>query len=325
MRRREFLIGAGAAAWPLTAGAQQPAMPIIGFMSSRSATDSDYLVAAFLKGLNGTGYYEGKNVAVAFRWANGRYDELPRLAEDLLTLRPTVFVAVGGEPSALAAKAATTAIPIVFTIGGDPMKVGLVASMNRPGGNATGVSLLAIEPEAKRLGMFHEIVPPNDWIGALVNPSFSDAKTRVQELTRAAGSLGRKLEIFEARNDPEIELAFAKLARTQVKAVLVTADPFFDSRRDRIIAFAAQTRLPTIYQFREYAEAGGLMSYGISITEGYHQAGVYTGQILKGANPAQLPVHQSIKFELVINLKTAKLLGAEIPSTLLALADAVIE
>jgi putative ABC transport system substrate-binding protein len=327
MRRREFitLFGGAAAVWPLAAQAQQPARPIIGFMSSRSASDSEYLVAAFRKGLSEQGYAEGQNVAIEFRWANGRYEQLSALAADLLEQRIAVLVAVGGEPSALAAKGATSTIPIVFTIGGDPMKIGLVASMNRPRGNATGVSLLAIEPEAKRLAMLHELVPKSALIAVLINPNFGDFESRLRELSAAARTLSRRIEYYKASTDAELELAFSRIAQENAAALLPAGDAFFDTRRERIIAFAARSRLPTIYQFREAAMAGGLMTYGISITEGYRQTGVYAAQILKGANPGELPVYQSIKFELVINLKTANALGIEIPANLLALADVVIE
>ena len=327
MGRREFitLLGGAAAVWPLAAQAQQPARPIIGFMSSRSASDSKYLVAAFRKGLSEQGYAEGQNVAIEFRWANGRYEQLPALAADLLEQRIAVLVAVGGEPSALAAKGATSTIPIVFTIGGDPMKIGLVASMNRPRGNATGVSLLAIEPEAKRLAMLHELVPKSALIAVLINPNFGDFESRLRELSAAARTLSRRIEYYKASTDAELELAFGRIAQENAAALLPAGDAFFDTRRERIIAFAARSRLPTIYQFREAAMAGGLMTYGISITEGYRQTGVYAAQILKGANPGELPVYQSIKFELVINLKTANALGIEIPANLLALADEVIE
>jgi ABC-type uncharacterized transport system substrate-binding protein len=327
VRRREFitLLGGAAVTWPLAARAQQVPVPLIGFMSSRSSAESGYLVAAFRKGLSEDGYIEGRNVAIEFRWANGRYDQLPALAADLIKQRIAVLAALGGEPSALAAKAATSAIPIVFTIGGDPMKIGLVASMNRPGANATGVSLLAIEPEAKRLAMLHELVPKAALIAVLINPNFGDFESRSRQLSAAARTLGRRIEYYRASTDAELEQAFDRIAQENAAALLPAGDAFFDSRRERIVAFAAQSRLPTIYQFREFATAGGLMTYGISITEGYRQTGIYAGQILKGARPGELPVHQSIKFELVINLKTAKALGIEIPANLLALADEVIE
>jgi putative ABC transport system substrate-binding protein len=327
MRRREFttLLGGAAVAWPMAARAQQASVPVIGFMSSRSSADSEYLVAAFRKGLTEEGYIDGQNVAMEFRWANGQYDQLPALAADLIKQKIAVLAAVGGEPSALAAKEATSTIPIVFTIGGDPMKIGLVASMNRPLGNATGVSLLAIEPEAKRLAILHELVPKAALIAVLINPNFGDFEGRLREISAAARTLGRRIEYYTASTDAELELAFSRIKQENAAALLPAADPFFDTRRQQIITFAAKSRLPTIYQFREFATAGGLMTYGISITEGYHQTGIYAAQILKGAKPGELPVHQSIKFEFVINLKTAKALGLDVPDKLLALADEVIE
>jgi ABC-type uncharacterized transport system substrate-binding protein len=260
MRRREFItrVGGAAIAWPLGGGAQQASLPIIGFMSSRAAADSAYLIAAFRKGLSEAGYIDGQNVTIEYRWADGRYDQLPALAGDLIKEKIALLVAVGGEPSALAAKGATSTIPIVFTIGGDPMKIGLVASMNRPGGNATGVNLLAIEPEAKRLAMLHELVPNAALIAILINPNFGDFESRSRELSAAARTLSRRIEYYKATTDAELELAFSRIAQEKPAALLPTGDPFFDTRRERIIAFAAKSRLPTIYQFREYAIAGGL-------------------------------------------------------------------
>jgi putative ABC transport system substrate-binding protein len=326
--RRELISGLGiaTAVWSVSAQAQQPsATPVVAFVSSRAAADSMHLVAAFRQGLAEVGYTEGQNVAIEFRWADGRYALLPELVADVLRQKIAVLVAVGGEPSALAAKAATSTVPIVFTIGGDPIQAGLVASINRPGGNATGVSLLAIAPEAKRLAMLHELVRKGALIAALVNPTFADAERRIQELVAAAQTLDRPIEFFRASDNAELEAAFAGISRKGAAALLVTADPFFDTKGDAIIAFAARGKLPTIYQFREFAEAGGLMSYGISLVDGYRQTGNYAGRILKGAKPAELPVYQSIKFELVLNLKTARSLGVEIPPYLSALADTVIE
>ncbi len=327
MRRRTFIafLSSAAVAWPLAAHAQQPQTLVIGFLSSRSPGDSAYLVAAFRRGLGETGYVEGQNVAIEFRWAQGQYDRLPALVADLVNRQVAVLVAVGGEPSALAAKAASSTIPLVFTTGGDPVKIGLVDSLNRPGGNATGVSLLTSTPEAKRLGLLHELVPSAALIGVLINPNYQQAEAQARELQEAARSIGQRLHVVNAKNEGELESAFATLVQERADALLVSADPFFDTKRDRIIAFAAQYRLPAIYQFRDYAVAGGLMSYGISITDGYRQVGIYTGQILKGAKPAELPIQQSIKFEFVINLKTAKALGLEVPPTMSARADEVIE
>jgi putative ABC transport system substrate-binding protein len=326
MRRREFttvLVGA-AATWPLATYAQQP-LPVIGYLSSRSLDDSVNLVAAFRKGLGETGYVEGKNIAIEYRWAEGQYDRLPAMATDLVRRGAAVLVTTGGEPSALAAKAATSTIPIVFTTGGDPVKIGLVESLNRPGGNATGVSLLTTAPEAKRLGLLHELVSATKIVGVLIDPNYQEAQAQARELNDASGQIRQPIHIEFAKNDGELEKAFEALVHAGVDALLVCADPFFDTRQERIVAFAARHRLPAIYQFREYALGGGLMSYGISLPDGYRQVGIYAGQILKGAKPADLPIVQSIKFEFVINLKSAKVLGLEVPPMLLARADEVIE
>jgi len=331
MNRREFitLIGGAAAApsmfWPRLASAEQATMPVIGFLSSRSPAESSHLVAAFRAGLQAGGYVEGQNVAIEYRWAEGQYDRLPALAADLVRRGVAVLATTGGEPSALAAKAATSTIPIVFTVGGDPVKIGLVASLNRPGGNATGVSLLTTVPEAKRLGLLHELVPSAALIGVLINPNYQGAEAQSREVQDAARAIDRRIEIAMAGNDRQLEAAFGTLVQQHADALLVGADPFFGTRRDRIIALAAQFKLPAMYQFRDYPVAGGLMSYGINITDGYRQVGVYTGQVLKGAKPADLPIHQSIKFEFIINLKSAKALGLQIPDKLIALADEVIE
>jgi ABC-type uncharacterized transport system substrate-binding protein len=325
VRRREFitLLGGAAAALPLSARAQQPGTPVIGFLSSRSPDESKHLVNAFRAGLHTGGYVEGESVAIEYRWAEGEYDRLPALAIDLVRRAVAVLVTAGGEPSALAAKSATSTIPIVFAVGGDPVRTGLVASLSRPGGNATGVSLLTTETEAKRLGLLSELVPSAAVIGVLINPQGAGAQS--QEVQEAARAIGRQVRIANAGNDRELEVAFSTLVQQRANALFVGADPFFDTRRDRIVALAAQFKLPAIYQFRDYAVAGGLMSYGISITDGYRQVGIYTGRVLKGTKPADLPIYQSIKFEAVINLKTAKTLGLEVPPTLLARADEVIE
>jgi putative ABC transport system substrate-binding protein len=323
MKRRDFitLLG-GAAAWPLAAWAQQPAMPVIGFMSARSPEDSAHLLEAFRRGLKEDGFVEGNNVAIEFRWARGDYSRLPALAADLSSRQVAVIVAAGGEPSALAAKAATATIPIVFGIGGDPVQLGLVASLNRPGGNVT---LLTRLMEPKRLGLLRDLAPGVDLIGALFNPNFQAAALQLQEIEEAARAVGQRIVVARAASDGELEAAFASLVREGAGALLVTADPYFDTRRDRIVGFAARQRLPAIYQFREYAVAGGLLSYGVSITDAYRQYGAYAATILKGAKPAELPVHQPTKFELVINMKTAKALGLTISDNLLTLADEVIE
>jgi putative tryptophan/tyrosine transport system substrate-binding protein len=325
--RRKFLaaLGGAAAAWPLAARAQQPAMPVIGFMSARSPEDSVHLLEAFRGGLKEGGFVENENVAIEFRWAKGDYGRLPALAAELVSRRVAVIAAVGGEPSGLAAKRATSEIPIVFGIGGDPVQLGLVASLNRPGGNVTGVTLLTNLMEPKRLGLLRDLAPGVPLIGTLINPNFPAAVHQLQQLEEAARAAGQRIVIARASSDEALEAAFASLVRDGVGALLVTADPYFDTRRDRIVAFAARQRLPAIYQFREYAVAGGLLSYGVSITDAYRQYGLYTARILKGAKPADLPVHQPTKFELVINVKTAKMLGLKISDNLLTLADEVIE
>jgi putative tryptophan/tyrosine transport system substrate-binding protein len=324
VRRRAFisLLG-GAAAWPLAASAQQPAMPVIGYMSARSPEDSTHLLAAFRRGLAEGGYVEGKNLSIEFRWARGRYDLLPALAADLVGRRVSVLVAVGGDPSPRAAKRATSTIPIVFGVGGDPVAEGLVESFNQPGGNATGDTLYTNMMEPKRLGLLRELVPGVPLIGVLLNPIF--APYQLPQIEEAARSINQRILIAKASTDEELAAAFAALTAARVGALLVAADPYFDTRRDRIIAFAERERLPAIYQFREYAEAGGLLSYGASIVDGYRQRGIYTARILKGAKPADLPVLQPTKFEMVINLKTAKAVGVKISDNLLSLADEVIE
>jgi putative ABC transport system substrate-binding protein len=318
-------MGCGLAAWPHAARAQHPAMPLIGYLSSRSPADATTLLVAFQKGLGEAGYVEGQNLAIEYRWAEGQYDRLPALAADLVRLGVAVLVTTGGEPSALAAKAATSAIPIVFTAGGDPVKIGLVQSLNRPGGNATGVSVLTTAPESKRLGLLHELVPGAKAVGVLIDPNYQEAEAQARELREAAATIGQPILIAYAKSDAELELAFGTLVREGADALLVGADPFFDTRRDRIVAFAAERRLPAVYQFKEYVVGGGLMSYGVDLPAGYRQVGNYAGQILKGAKPADLPIVQSIRFEFVINLKTAKALGLEVPAMLLARADEVIE
>jgi putative ABC transport system substrate-binding protein len=326
MRRRQFFhVLGGVAAWPLAARAQQQAMPVIGFMSGRSPEDSVHIAAAFRDGLAEAGFVVGQNVTIEYRWGLGRYDRMPALAAELVDRHVAVLVGVGGDVSAAAAKQATSTIPIVFGLGGDPVKAGLVESLNRPGGNATGFTLLTNELEAKRIGMLHDLVPGAAVIGALLNPNFPPAVSQLQQLEVASRAVNQKIYVLKASNDTELDAAFASLVEQKVGALLVTADPYFDTRRDRFIAFAQQNRLPTMYQFRDYVVAGGLISYGPNITDMYRHAGVYTGQILKGAKPADLPVLQPTKFEFVINLKTAKALGLVIPAGLISYADEVIE
>ena len=326
MKRREFITGlVGAAAWPVAVRAQQPAMPVIGFMSARGRVDSEHLVTAFRRGLNEGGFFEGQNLAIEFRWAEGQFDRLPTLAADLVNRRVSVLVAVGGDPSVVAAKRATSSIPIVFGMGGDPIAAGLVESFNHPGGNVTGVSILTNHLEAKRLGVLRELVPGVAAIAVLVNANFRPSVFQLQEIEAAAHNVGQRIVIAMAGTDEELDAAFGQFVNANVGALLVAGSPFFDTRRNQIIALAMLRRLPAIYQFREYALAGGLLSYGVDLAASYQQFGVYAANILKGANPATLPVQQAVKFEMVLNLKTARELKLEIPPTILALADEVIE
>jgi putative ABC transport system substrate-binding protein len=327
MRRRDFIAGLWSitAAWPLATRAQQPAMPVIGFMSGRAPEDSAHLVSAFRQGLAETGFVEGQTVRIEFRWADGDYDRLPALAADLVSRKVAVLVGIGGDVSALAAKKATASIPVVFGMGSDPVKAGLVASFNRPGGNATGFTLWTSEMESKRLGLLRDIVPAVQLIGILVNPKLPSSSQELNDLELAAKGVGQRLFVAPANNDAELDAALTSLGQQRVAAILVTSAPFFDTRLERIVSFAAQNRLPAIYQFREYAIAGGLISYGPNIVESYRSAGVYAGRILKGEKPADLPVLQPTKFDFVINLKTAKALGLTVPPTLLAEAGEVIE
>ena len=327
MRRRECLglLGGAAAAWPHVARAQQQAPPVVGFMSARAPEDSEHVVQAFHKGLKERGYIEGENVAIEYRWARGDYGRLPALAAELVNRRVNVLVGVGGDASARAAGAATSTIPVVFGMGGDPIKSGLVESFNRPGRNATGFVILSNDLEPKRLGLLKELVPEVSYFGAMLNPNFPPAAGQLRDIEVSAPKIDRRVFVAKASNDADLDTAFAALLRERVGALLVASDPFFDTRRGRIIAFAAQNKLPAIYQFREYAVDGGLISYGPSITDAYRQAGTYTGRILKGEKPADLPVVLPTKFDFVINLKTAKALGLAVSPLLLVRADEVIE
>jgi putative tryptophan/tyrosine transport system substrate-binding protein len=327
MKRRQFitLLGGAAAAWPLVARPQQTAMPVIGFLRSTSIERSPHLVAAFLQGLKETGYFEGQNVAIEYRSAEGQYDRLTALAADLVQRRVDTIVATGGSEPARAAKAATSTIPIVFTAGPDPVRDGLVASLNQPGGNLTGISLLSYEIGSKRVGLLRELIPNATTIAVLLNPKSPDVGEYLRDVQRAASSLGQQIQVLNAGNEEEIDSAFAAVARERPDALLQNPDPFLNSRREQIVTLANYHRIPALYVFREFAEAGGLASYGPSHTEPYRLAGIYTGRILKGAKPSDLPVIQSTKFELVINLRTARRIGLEIPPTLVARADEVIE
>jgi len=310
MRRREFitLLGSTVAGWPLAARAQQPAMPVVGFLNTASPEPFANLLHAFREGLSETGYVEGRNVVIEYRWANGQHEQLPALADDLVRRQVNVIAATGGSPAALAAKAATTTIPIVFQIGVDPVDAGLVLSLNRPGGNVTGATMLANELGSKRLELLHEMVPTASVVGALFNPTGTLASTQKRDLNAAVGGLGLQLHIVPASSERDFEPAFKELLRLRADALLISADPLFNVRSEQLAALTVRYRIPAIYQFREFAAAGGLMSYRGSITDAYWEAGVYTGRILKGEKPADLPVQQSTKVELIINMKTAKAL-----------------
>jgi len=327
LRRRQFirLIGGAVVAWPFAAHGQRPTMPLIGFLSSRSPDDTTHLLAGFRQGLADAGFIEHQNVKIEYRWALGQYDHLPALATELIGLPVIVVISTGGEPAALAAKAATSTIPIVFGTGTDPVKAGLVASYNRPGGNATGINFQTADMEAKRLGLLHELMPQAKNIVFLYNPKFAAAEGQLHDVREAARTLGLEINALHASTDEEINAAFRTMVQQQTAALILAADPFFDTRRSQLVVLAAYNKLPAIYQFREHAAAGGLMSYGIDAVEAYRQIGIYAARILKGASPVDLPVMQPTKFELVINLKTAKTLGLDVPDKLLARADEVIE
>jgi len=327
VKRRDFitLLGGTAATWPLAARAQQRAMPVVGFLNGASPIEWAVFVDAFKKGLDDEGYSDGKNVAIEYRWAEGRYDRLPGLAAELVGRRVSVLVATGGDVAAQAAKAATNTTPIVFSIGGDPVKLGLVASLNRPGGNMTGVSVLTNSLVSKRLEVLSEVVPKAELIALLVNPNNPNRGGQIRDTQEAARALGRQILLLEASREDDFERTFATLVQKHAGAVLVSADAFFNSRRDQIVALAARHAVPTIYEFRQFVTAGGFISYGTSLTDGYRQVGIYAGKILKGASPAELPVQQSVKVELSVNLKTAKALGITVPMSLLGRADEIIE
>jgi putative tryptophan/tyrosine transport system substrate-binding protein len=326
MRRRAFILalGGAAAGWPLAARAQQPAMPVVGFLSSGSPGPLRRQIAAVHEGLKEAGYVDGQNVAMEFRFAEGQFDRFPGLAAELVRRQVAVLMATSNA-GALAAKQATTTIPIVFSVGDDPVKTGLVDNLHRPGGNITGVYQFAAGLEGKRLGLLHDLVPTVATIAALVHPSYSGAENQVRDLQEAAPRLGVQVVILTANAESDFPVAFATLAQQRAGALLVCATPFFNSRREQLVLLAARHAVPAIYEWREFAEAGGLMSYGTSLADAYRQAGVYAGRILKGAKPVDLPIVQSTKFEFVINLNAAKALGLTVPYPLLITADEVIE
>ena len=327
MKRREFitLLGGAAAGWPLVARAQQPAMPVIGFLSSLSQNDLGLVIPGFLQGLNGAGFIEGRSIAIEYRWAEGDYQRLPALAGDLVNRKVAVIAAISGTPAALAAKAATTTIPIVFAIGGDPVAPGLVASLNRPGGNVTGVSFYNSPVVTKRLDLARELVPDGSVIALLGNPDNPGSVEETKSAEAAAAALGQPLLILNASTVGQIDDAFATCKQQQVRALIVSSDPFFFSERVKLVVLMARDALPTIFAEGEQTRAGGLISYGASRTDAYRQAGNYVGRIVKGEKPVELPVILPTKFNLLVNLKTAKSLRIDIPATVLARADEVIE
>jgi putative tryptophan/tyrosine transport system substrate-binding protein len=324
MKRREFIMGA-AATWPFAVRAQQPVMRVIGYLSSATSDGFATFVTAFRQGLKEAGHVEGRNLVIEFRWAEGQNDRLQALADELVGRQVAVIVATGGSQPALAAKAATASIPIVFTGGGDPVKFGLVGSLARPGGNATGVLNISTELTAKRLALFRELVPTSAMVAALLNPTTLNAAEQLSEIQEAARVTGQSIHVVNARSEHEINAAFATFMQQRIDALFVGGDPFFTSRRAQLVALAAQHAIPASYAFRDFPLAGGLISYGANLLDVHRQAGIYAGRILNGAKPAELPVLQPTKFELVVNLKTAKALGITVAPSLLARADEVIE
>ena len=327
VRRRQFitLLGGVAAAWPVGARSQQPTMPLVGYLANATPSGFAHFVAAFQRGLSELGYVEGRTVTIEYRWTEGQHERLPGLVADLIARHPAVIMATGGSAPALAAKAATTTIPIVFTGGADPVQAGLVASLSRPGGNATGVVNIEAELTAKRLELLRELVPTAALIGVLLNPASPLAERQVVEIERAAQTLGQQISLFNAGSEGEFDAAFAAIVERRAGALFVSGDPLFTSRRARLVALAAQHAIPASYSFREFPLAGGLMSYGADLLDVHRQAGVYAGRILKGEKAADLPILQPTRFNFVINQKAARMLGLTVPDRLLALADEVIE
>jgi putative tryptophan/tyrosine transport system substrate-binding protein len=326
MRRREILgLLGGVAAWPFAAHAQQQPMPIVGFLSARSPGEAATDLAAFRHGLGQAGYYEGKNLTIEYRWAEGHYDRLPTMAADLVARQVAVIAAVGGEPSGLAAKTATSTIPLVCTLGGDAIKAGLVTQLNRPGGNITGVTIVGVEIAPKRLELAHQLVPNASTLAILINSKFPMGLAEAHDMQAAARSLGLQITVLDASDESEIETAFAVHGQQKIDGLIINTDPFLLGQRQQIVQLAARNNIPTVYFLREFVDAGGLMSYGPSVSNSYRQAGIYVGRILKGEKAGELPVVQPTKFDLVINLRTARTLGLEIPTNLLVRADEVIE
>jgi putative ABC transport system substrate-binding protein len=327
MRRRDFitLLGGTVAAGPFAAHGQQPAMPVIGYLHSGSPAPFAHLVAEFRQALRESGYIEGQNVAIEYRWANGQYDRLPELASDLIKRQVAIIVTSGGSVSALAAKKLTSTIPIVFSAGDDPVKIGLVASLSRPEGNVTGVNVVIGALDAKKLGLLQEIVPKATVVAVLENPNAPTAMDRLTNVQAAATSIGRQIQAFYVSDERDLDTAFSRVAQSSAGALVVGADAFFNSQRDKLVALAAHHAIPAIYETRDYVAAGGLMSYGTRLADGYRQLAIYTARILRGDKPADLPVVQLSKFELVINMKTAKTLGLTVPNAVQLLADEVIE
>jgi putative tryptophan/tyrosine transport system substrate-binding protein len=325
IRRREFIgLLSGAAAWPIAAGAQQP-IPAIGFLSSRSPGESAAVVAAFRQGLRQSGFVEGQNLAIAFRWAEGRYDRLPELADELVGIRVALLFAAGGAPAAFAAKAATSTVPIVFSAVADPVELGLVRSLNQPGENITGMAVFNATLAEKRIQLTKELMPTVGVIAYLLNPSDQMSEIESKGVVSAARALRTELRLLNARSESELDIAFASVGKLGAGALVVSGEPFFDSQRERIVALSSRHRVAAVYAWREYVLAGGLMSYGTDLPDSYRQAAIYAGRILRGEKPADLPVMQPTKFHLAINLKSAGVLGLTVPPTLLALADEVIE
>jgi len=327
MRRRDLLavLGGAAIAWPIGLRAQEPAAPLIGFLSARSPSESTGVVRAFLDGLRETGFVEGQNLRIAYRWAEGRYDRLQAMALELVGMRVSLLFAAGGPPAVFAAKAATATIPIVFSGSSDPVRLGFVSSLSRPGGNVTGMSFFTLTIVGKSFELVRELAPTASAVAYLMNPSNPSAKEQSKEVHAAASALGMRLHVLKASNNEELDAVFAGLPRLRAGGIVVPAEAFFDSHRDRIVALSKRHGVTTICPWRDYVVAGGLISYGSSLTDSYRRAGIYSGRILKGEKPADLPVQQPTKFELVVNLKTAKSLGLTIPQSILLRADEVIE